>query len=917
MGSHLDTRGSVGSTAAACGVRKVRSVGTALMVLCAALVFFTVIPPSEARSDTKYYLDIPAQRLNDALQALALASQHKLLYSSKLIDGKDSPGLKGEYTTEEAVAKLLAGTNLVYQVTADELVVIRAPLAQPASATKTSLVLEGEGRQGMGGENLLLPQSDTSSTSTTGASASSEPAISSASRIEGRSAVQDELGEVIVTARRREEKVQDVPIAISVVSQQALQQNNIQTLGDLQYLVPSLSASTYLSRDAINVSIRGQGSNTLTGLPGVVSYLNEVPLPVDKDGNLAGGPGTLFDLEEVQVLKGPQGTLFGRNSVGGALLLQSARPKDAFGGHLQVGFGNYNDREIDGAINLPIVPDVLLARVAINGQLRDGFTRLEAEPGHPNGIDADNRDYASVRGTISFRPNEMFQNDTIVTASRYTSHGSPVLLETLNPTGPLAANFSQFVTYFNEQQSLGARKAIPVDTHLVSAGSNSALDNITRVSLGSNVTFRNILGFDRAKTEYAFDLDGSPLPLVNIPDTSRVQVVRQFSEEAQLLGKAFNDELDWVFGAFYLDSPPPNSYVVQTDTIFYTPGATGYRQGDRSDALYAQGTQNLSSLINGLELTLGARYTWDDRFFGQRTGSVSACIFPPAGTIANCPTDNLGRRDQALTWNASLDYHFTSATLLYVSATRGYRAGGYNFPSSSGELEPGFGPEFATNYETGAKSDWQLAGIPIRTNAAVYYEKYADIQVGHNVFNPMTNAVEIITENAAAAHIFGTEFEVSAHLTKNLQLGATFDYIDFKYDNFGPGVDPAPLLATTSLNAIPRKYGINASYHLPLGGESVDRVTGRINWNWQAASGDTSQPGGLAPSFGLLNMSLDWAGIRGTSFDMSMFISNALNETYIAGTFPSYYQLGFVAARYGEPRMFGVRLNYRFGEEAR
>jgi iron complex outermembrane receptor protein len=201
------------------------------------------------------------------------------------------------------------------------------------------------------------------------------------------SAKSNGLEEIVVTARRREENIQSVPIAITVVTPQAMQDNNVHTLQDIQMLVPSLTVSSGNagSKDAANVTIRGQGWSSLGGgaSTAVAMYLNEVPIVTDWAGLLAGGPGLFFDMENVQVLKGPQGTLFGRNTMGGAVLLQTARPTNEFGGHIQATYGNYNDREFDGAVNLPLVSDVLLARIAVNGQLRDGYTHILSMPGHP------------------------------------------------------------------------------------------------------------------------------------------------------------------------------------------------------------------------------------------------------------------------------------------------------------------------------------------------------------------------------------------------------------------------------------------------------------------------------------------------------------------------------------------------------
>ncbi|HVW67720.1 MAG TPA: TonB-dependent receptor plug domain-containing protein, partial [Steroidobacteraceae bacterium] len=566
------------------------------------------------------------------------------------------------------------------------------------------------------------------------------------------------LEEVVVTARRREENMQTVPIAITAVTEETLQANNVQTFGELQYLVPSMSVGSATTRDAVNVTIRGQGLNSSNGLPGVIAYINEVPIPTDADSYLVGGPGLLFDLENVQVLKGPQGTLFGRNSVGGALLLQTARPGNDFGGRLQVGFGNYNERDIDGAIDIPIVSDTLLARIAVNGQVRDGFTHILTDPSHPGGVDEDNRDYWSTRGTVTFHPNEAFQNDTIVTFQTYTSHGSPFILTAVNPTGTVATLFPTLPALLQQQQALGPRTSVGTYSVNQSSGNLLAVNNISRVELGGDLTFRNILGYNEGKQTVAVDADGTPLPILETPSGPRRRTVRQFSEEAQVLGKSFAAKLDWIAGVFFLtDRQLPSAAY---DVIFGGPADSEAWSKDRSKAVFTQGTYDLSAWLHGLRFTAGARYTWDDRFFD--------------GGPVGGPYNETGQSDRAPTWTAGLDWQVAPRTMLYLTSRRGYRAGGSNGVDTTGKHAfPDFNPEFVVDFELGVKSDFDVGGIPLRTNADVYFQRYTDVQVQQFT----TSIGSAITQNAAAAHLWGGELEAIAQLTRDLQLGANYSYL--------------------------------------------------------------------------------------------------------------------------------------------
>jgi iron complex outermembrane recepter protein len=717
------------------------------------------------------------------------------------------------------------------------------------------------------------------------------------------------LEEIIVTARRREENAQTVPIAITVVSPQSLQDNNVQTLGDLQSLVPSMTTSTGFTRDAITVSIRGQGQNPTSGLPGVVAYLNEVPIPTVIAGDLAGGPGMLFDLENVQALKGPQGTLFGRNSVGGDLLLQTARPTDEFGGHFQVGYGNYNDREIDGAINLPI-SEALLTRFAFNGQVRDGFTHLLGDPVHPGGIDADNRDYYSARETVTLRPNEVFQNDTMLTFTNYESHGSPMILTAFDPKG-VFASFPGVPSLFAQQQALGIRAAVPIDTSLASSGTFLALSNASRITLSDQLTFRNVFGYDKSTTVTTTDFDATVLPLLDVISTPQNDTSRQYSDEVQLLGKNLDGRLDWVAGAFFLHEV--SEPFTQTSIIFFGESDKIYGGFDDTKAVYAQGSYDLGSIAPGLKVTGGLRYTWDNSALDQQGGAVDSVCLPPT---ANCSTTaSYHANSSALTYTAGIDYQVAPDSLLYLTSRRGYRAGSYNIPA---DPVPEYGPEFVQDVELGIKSDWKVGNIAVRTNADLYYQDYRDIQVQQNVISPAAGLVAV-TDNAAGARITGAEFEVLAQLTRDLQLGATFDYLDFQYTAFNTGVTAATIAgleSTRSTGRPPRKYGVNARYALPLASDLGD-VSVRANWIWQASNGDVSQPGGLIDSYGLLNMAADWNGIGGTHLDASLFGANLTDKVYSVGVIALYSGLGYSLTRFGEPRMYGIRLRYRFGGESK
>jgi iron complex outermembrane receptor protein len=712
------------------------------------------------------------------------------------------------------------------------------------------------------------------------------------------------LEEIIVTARRREENLQQVPIAITEISPQQLRDNNITTLLDIQQLVPSLTVTTgnVGQRDSANVSIRGQGWGSF-GQPATAMYLNEVPIPTDYSNNLAGGPGLFFDLQNVQVLKGPQGTLFGKNTMGGAILLQSARPTDDFGGRISVGYGNYNDREVDGEINLPIIDNKLLARIAINGQWRDGFTNTSYMPGFPNGIDLDNRDQQSVRGTLTFNPIDAVHNDTILTYQQYTSHGSADFFSSYDPAGLIALVYGAVpvATLLAEQQALGARNHLPITADLNGQGGNLfALENLTDVKINDWLTYRDIFGFHQAVFNNKADLFGADLPIFN--DLRDRYPSRQFTDEMQLLGN--NGHFDWVAGAYWSQQGPPSyrDYPVLALEVLAPAGSPPVANDSvnrqlivRSKAIFGQGTYDLSDWVPGLKVTGGVRNTWDSSTTsGEANGVVNAI---PAASSAP-------------TYTAVIEYQAAAATSIYFTSRRGYRSSGAT-EGTNGTLYP-YQPEYVTDFEVGVKSDWRIADVAVRTNAAVYYQRYTDIQVNELIPTPGTPIGINITANAAKARLWGAEFESTAVLTKNFEVGANFSYLSFKYLEFGTGVDPTGLIAGETANRIPYQYGVNSRYLLPIP-DSLGNASVAANWHWQDHFGDflgTSQ----IPAYGLLTLSLDWKQIVGHPIDVQLFCSNALNKTYENGG------IGFIGiseVTYGDPRLYGIRVAYRFGAQGK
>jgi iron complex outermembrane receptor protein len=735
--------------------------------------------------------------------------------------------------------------------------------------------------------------------------------------------------EIVVTARRREERAQAVPLSITAFSPATLQEHSIENFQDLQYSVPSLSYVNAF-RSGIAAAPR------LRGLPGVVSYFSEVPEII---GNQTGDSQTV-DLESLQVLKGPQGTLFGQNTTGGAILFVPKKPSNNFEGFVQEILGDYSWNQFTGAVNVPIVDDKLMVRVAGERDERDGFTKVLQDPG----LLLDNRDSWYGRVGITFRPTDDIENYTVVDYNYVHTNGSSEILSLVNfaPGSVNSANFpfnqGRAAQILAEQQRLGARTIIGFDPVLTKNGQTSLgfigplekAQNIDVVDIlgwdiNDNLTFRNILGYIDSKQLTRNDFDGSPL-ITQSFDTARgwntsssgagagAGLARQYTEEAQLQGKALDGTLNYQVGAFlrYESQGPSQSTVVSQGSFLVATGGNGT---SRTQALYAQGTYDLgglSDLLDGLKFTGGYRYNWD---FGSSSG-YTALISPINHCVSGTPPSCTLAADahfHSPGWTLSLDYAVDPTTLVYVRSSKGYRPGGFT-PTAPDPADQTFQPETLVDVEVGVKSDWELFGVHARTNADLYRGWYTNIQENVVAFATVNGVPQntSVTENAASADVEGAEFEGSIFPIHDLELRGNFSFnhnvlTDFSSAFFGQ-------LNGLSFADFPKiKYTLGFTYHFPVDEDWGDiALSSDFNWqSYELLAVDNSPA--TSPGHQLLNWRIDWNNVMQQPFDLGFFMTNATNALFPIGGFGSYTTQGFTSYTYNEPRMWGFQLKYRFG----
>jgi iron complex outermembrane receptor protein len=758
------------------------------------------------------------------------------------------------------------------------------------------------------------------------------------------------LAEVTVTARRKEESIQSVPVSVTAINAETLRERSISTAEDLQRSTPGTYLSGSGGRENVVYQIRGQ-SKALSGpsSPAVVSYFSEVP------DVTFGSSVPQYDISSIQVLKGPQGTLFGRNTTGGAVLYTPAAPTYDFSGLADVIFGNYSDHQTQAILNLPLVDQKVAVRIAGDLHKRDGYT-------HNLGVGGplDDMDSKAVRGSLLLEPIPGLRNLSTFDYYKSDYHGDGVNLIAVAPGNTLLTLLG-IQSSFNQQLALQrARGPFVVDTSPADFSHNRRFGITNRTDFDAGVVkLVNIFGFRDTHLSYYINVDGVPaitadgtgafppnLPLEFIRG-SLDNNVRQYSDEVQVKGTAFNDTFDWLGGLFYLKDKPSGAQgnFVGFAHIVGTPTAgPGYNFiTETSKAAFLHGTYNLSSLLQGLALEAGARYTKDSVSSCTGTGlpnTPSGTVQPgdcasAAPDITNASINSTS--SHAITWSAGANWQVTRELFTYIVSRRGYRAGGINSPTLIGRLAPfqSFKPETVTDVEIGIRSDWHIGPTALRFNASVFRGWYHDVQVALTgvqtspLCSPTNNGPGVsptgtcnpdndpaggtLLVNLGKTRVSGIDLEGEFAPTSSLALTYAANFLDPRTVSTDV---PASLVPYAGTGGIPfnmtarRTFSGGIRYRLPLPVEWGELVANADEYYTSA----TSFTGTLLPPYAVLNLRLDYNDIKGAPVDVGVFVRNVANREYPQTPVASGAFLGMTSAIYGPPRMYGLDFRVRFGK---
>lgn len=744
------------------------------------------------------------------------------------------------------------------------------------------------------------------------------------------------LEEVVVTARRREEGLSRVPISISAISARELDERSIRSDSDLQAAVPGLTIRQTQGNNSLTYSIRGQSADTFSGSPSaVVAYLDEVPLNIS-------GASTFYDLTSIQVLKGPQGTLFGRNTTGGAVLYTTKKPGEEFEGSLTVRAGNYDLQEIQGMINVPLADGKVALRGAFNSMKRDGYIDNLF-----NGDELGELDRDSGRLGLTFRPSDRFENTTMFsysetggtnTGASYTysvyapgevNNGFPLATGAGFLYGPLmdvafgfegawdgwvAAHPGTYapglLAYVDEQKRIGHYKS----RHPWSAehdGEDWLLSNTTTFEISDTLRIKNIFGASSAETDSEQPQLGAPFATILTANLDTGRSGNEYdgesiSNELQLQGEAFGGDLTYIVGLYLqqqkVDILWPQSYF---DLLPWAPAATAtshYRTETDTEALYAQGTYSFNDRFS---LTAGVRYTWEDVDFGQLRSS-----------------DFYGAPDQddsfsEPSWELGLEYDLTDQWFSYVKTRGSFRSGGFNGATPPPPILTPAGNTFdieeTWDVELGLKYAGTLFDRPASMNVAIYHQQIDDVQ---RVEFPDPDGPEgpvastAITANVPEMEVDGIEIDASIMPADWLSLGVAYAYTDAEFTDGEVDLFGTPYLFSPVANT-PEHAG-TVWGRLEFGEISLYGEYYYQSSMYFSNTADSTAPRTRLPSYELLNARLDWREIAGTGFSAALFGRNLADEDHFVGGMALGVVLGHNAAAVGEPRTYGLELSYAF-----
>ncbi len=712
------------------------------------------------------------------------------------------------------------------------------------------------------------------------------PVMAQDAKKEGEEAKSDKattMEQITVTARRREETLQEVPVAVTAFTETALENLDVQDMGDLDAQVPNLTVyAARGSNSTVTAYIRGVGqSDPLWGVdPGVGVYLDDVYIARPQGALL-----DVIDIERVEVLRGPQGTLYGKNTIGGAIKYVTKPLTPDFGSTTTVAVGNYSQLDVKSSLNLPLGSDSIVGRVSVASLSRDGFgeNRRTGEP-------VSDKEILVGRGTLGFYPSDTVS--VILAADWLDDQGGVRGAKRLNPFNP--ADPTRTAPLDDRYDTLSGMPNVN-DTSMDGA---SATINW---NLADNWWFKSVTAYRESDTDTTIDFDLLPN---KIADVRALYADEQLSQEFQF--NYASDSWSGVFGVYWFDGEAGGTVFNNFFNLQF--GTTNGTVDTESYALYGEGTFPINDTLS---ITAGLRYTDE-----SKTADVLNQFFANAQftTPIATPSDFTDSVDfQNLSPKVSLDWQIDDDTLVYGLISRGFKSGGFNIRANVSAVPASalpFDDESVTSFEIGTKQSFNDDTLFL--NASLFHNKYEDIQL--SVFSAYDSNGDGTDDsffgdftNAGKATVQGLELEMQWLATERLSISGNAAYLDATYDEFvSRNVNIADSQYMT--NAPKRSGALTAAYTWPaFGGELMARATASYQSKVYPTT-DLSEA--IAQSgYSLFSAGLVWRGDGPWAFSLQ---GSNLGDKEYRTTGYNIPVLGILSGFYGTPRQYTLAATYSF-----
>ena len=749
------------------------------------------------------------------------------------------------------------------------------------------------------------------------------------------------LEEIVVTAQKRAENLQEVPVSVTAFSAANLESRSMFNLGNLSSFTPNVDINHGKGDGGSTnaaVFIRGVGQNDFIFPtdPGVGIYLDGVYI-----ARSIGGMLDLADVERIEVLRGPQGTLYGKNTIGGAINVVTSRPSGETSGRVKVTFGERDRQDLEANLSLPLIDNKLYAKLALASKNQDGFSERVS-----SNLDLGDTNVDAARLGLNWILSEDVSLYLSADASRIRQNGAPgTLLETFDAPGGLYGLYNGLAAPFVGAQlglppgSLFDDRWVTGDTDKSNGTGPTEDENDTwgviatlDWEINENVSFKSITAYREMEATIRTDIDYSPFPIIH---TDEEQDQEQFSQEFQLSGDS--GKLHWLVGAYYLteDISDLNTTLLASgifDTLNVLPAAVvplvpgvvcpaappAPCAGGAGNPLNAAldldvrpytslDTTNWATFVHlsyalteQLSLTLGGRYSYEEKEY------FIDSVFPNSGNIATPPTKDTQDWSK-FTPKIGVDFQVNEDLMVYGSITQGQKSGGWNpRPLQPAEFKR-YDQEELTAYEIGLKS--KLLDGRMTLNIAAFYSEYEDLQLFANTINPTNGSLLLTVDNAGDVDLYGFEIEIVARPTANLDINFGAGYLENEYQSLSPNT------GYSENNELPQapKWTLNggAQYRFDLD-EALGsiNVRGDVSYRSKTYNDPQNTKAIVQSGYSVVNARISWISPAET-WQSSLFVTNLNDKEYFtsAESIPAF---GIRNAVYGRPREWGVSLSYHF-----